>query len=75
MVAIVDPPSEGSRFVGVEVVSAYSDVKGGFDAIIVTDVAGAQASYDLAVGASGKDRVLVPALLGLRPQRGTEDAA
>src|SRR3984885_5045750 len=75
VVAIVDPSSEGSRFVGVEVVGAYSDVKGGFDAIIVTDVAGAQASYELAVGASSKDRVLVPALLGLRPQRGTEDAA
>jgi predicted transcriptional regulator len=75
VVAIVDPPSEGSRFVGVEVVGAYSDVKGGFDAIIVTDVARALASYELAVEASGKDRVLVPALLGLRPQKGTEDAA
>jgi DNA-binding MarR family transcriptional regulator len=75
VVAVIDPPSEGSRFVGVEVVGAYSDVKGGFDAIIVTDVAGAQASYESAVGVSGKDRVLVPALLGLRPQRGTEDAA
>ena len=58
VVAIVDPPSEGSRFVGVEVVGAYSDVKGGFDAIIVTDVAAArQASYELAVEASGKDRI------------------
>ena len=75
VVAIVDPPSEGSRFVGVEVFASYSDVKAGFDAIIVTDVAHAQASYERAVGVCGKDRVLVPALLGLRPPKGTEDAA
>lgn len=75
VVAVVDPPSEGSRFVGVDVVGTYPDVKGGFDAIIVTDVAGAQASYELAVKVAGHDRVLAPALLGLRPQRGTEDAA
>jgi DNA-binding MarR family transcriptional regulator len=75
VVAIVDSRSEGSRFVGVEVVGFYSDVKGGFDAIIVTDVARAQASYEQAVEACGKDRVLVPALLGLRPQKSTEGAA
>jgi DNA-binding MarR family transcriptional regulator len=75
VVAVVDPRSEDSRFVGVGVVGAYSDVKGDFDAIIVTDVARAQASYELAVEAAGRDRVLVPALLGMRPQKGTEDAA
>jgi DNA-binding MarR family transcriptional regulator len=75
VVAVVGPISDGSRFVGVEIVDSYSDVKGGFDAIIVTDVARAQASYDRALEAAGRDRVLVPALLGLRPQRGTEDAA
>jgi DNA-binding MarR family transcriptional regulator len=75
VVAIVDPLSEDSRFVSVEVFASYSEVKGGFDAIIVTDVARAQASYELALAASGKDRVLVPALLGLRPGKKTEDAA
>jgi DNA-binding MarR family transcriptional regulator len=75
VVAIVDPRSEESRFVGVEVLGSYSDVKDGFDGIIVTDVAGAQASYELAVGAGGGDRVLVPALLGLRPEKRTENAA
>jgi DNA-binding MarR family transcriptional regulator len=72
--AIVDARAEGSRFVGVEVFGTYSDVKDGFDAIIVTDVARAQASYELAVGAGGSDRVLVPALLGLRAKK-TEDVA
>jgi predicted transcriptional regulator len=74
VVAIVDASGEGSRFVGVEVFGAYSGVKDGFDAIIVTDVARAQASYELAVEAAGADRVLVPALLGLRPQNSSEGA-
>jgi predicted transcriptional regulator len=75
VVAIVDARAEGSRFVGVEVFGSYGDVKDGFDAIIVTDVARAQASYELAAGAGGSDRVLVPALLGLRPEKKTESAA
>jgi DNA-binding MarR family transcriptional regulator len=75
VVAIVDSRIQGSRFVGVEVVGSYSDVKGGFDAVIVTDVARAQASYELAVEAVGCDRVLVPALLGLRPPKSTEGVA
>jgi len=75
VVAIVDARDEGGRFVGVEVFASYSDVKAGFDAIIVTDVARAQVTYEQAVEACGKNRVLVPALLGLRPPKGTEDAA
>jgi DNA-binding MarR family transcriptional regulator len=68
VVAIVDPRSEVGRFVGVEVVTSYSEMKAGFDAIIVTDVAHTQDTYEEAVEAGGKDRVLVPELLGLRPQ-------
>lgn len=75
VVAIVDIRGGGGHFVGVEVISSYADVRGGFDAIIVTDVSGAQATYEQAVEACGKDRVLVPALLGLRPPKGAEDAA
>jgi predicted transcriptional regulator len=74
VVAIVDK-SEGSRFGGVEVVGSYADVKDGFHAIIVTDVAGAQASFELAIEAVGQDRVLVPVLLGLRPQKATVGVA
>jgi predicted transcriptional regulator len=75
VMAIVDARDEGGRFVGVEVFASYSDVKAGFDAIIVTDVARAQATYEQAVDVCGKDRVLVPALLGLRTPKGTEDTA
>ena len=73
--AIVDPRSEVNRFVGLEVFGAYSDLKDGFDAIMVTDVARAQASYEQAMEAIGADRVLVPALLGLRLPKSAEDAA
>ena len=75
VVAIVDVRGEGGRFVGVEVVASYADVKTGLDAIIVTDVARVQDAYEQAVAASSKDRVLVPALLGLRPQRDAEGVA
>src|SRR5579863_1253012 len=73
--AIVDPRSEVNRFVGLEVFGAYSDLKDGFDAIMVTDVARAQASYEQAMEAIGADRVLVPALLGLRLPKSAEHAA
>jgi hypothetical protein len=75
IVAVVDPQSEDKRFVGVEVCKAYDEVKAAFDAVIVTDVAQAKASFDAAVEACGAERVLVPALLGLRtPKRTTEGA-
>ena len=67
IVAVVDPTARTSRFVGVEVCKAFSDVKDGFDAVIVTDVARAKASFDAATAAVGATRVLAPALLGLRP--------
>ena len=75
VVAIVDARSQGNCFVGVEVFRTYTDVKDGFDAIIVTDVARAQPSYELAAEVVGSDRVLVPALLGLRPPKRKGDAA
>jgi DNA-binding MarR family transcriptional regulator len=67
IVAVVDPGSEDARFVGVDVRKTYSDVNGPFDAVIVTDVKRTHASFDAAVEACGADRVLAPALLGLRP--------
>jgi predicted transcriptional regulator len=67
IVAIVDPRSEDSRFVGVDVVKSYVDVTEPFDVVIVTDVTDAQSSFAAAIAACGPDRVLAPALLGVRP--------
>ena len=75
VVAIVDPRTEDARFVGVDIHKAYSDVNATFDAVIVTDVARAQASFDAAIAACGAERVLVPALLGLRLPKSAEGAA
>src|ERR1700758_1217490 len=65
IVAVVDPASEVPRFVGVNVCRSYDEVQEAFDAVIVTDVASAAASYDAAAVLYGADRVLAPALLGL----------
>jgi DNA-binding MarR family transcriptional regulator len=75
IVAIVDPRSDDRQFIGADVVKSYADVTGKFDAVIVTDLAGAQTSFDSAIAACGADRVLVPALLGLRPSTQPGSAA
>ena len=76
IVAIVDPRSDDAQFVGVDVVRSYADMKKEFDAVIVTDVTRAKLSFDAAVEACGAERVLAPALLGLRPPaKATEGAA
>jgi DNA-binding MarR family transcriptional regulator len=76
IVAVVDPRSDDAQFVGVDVVQSYTDVKEKFDAVIVTDVTRAKLSFDAAVEACGAERVLAPALLGLRPPaKATEGAA
>jgi DNA-binding MarR family transcriptional regulator len=75
IVAIVDPRNDGTRFVGVDVVKSYAEVSGSFDAVIVTDVTAAQTSFDAAIAACGADRVLAPALLGLRPSARAGSAA
>jgi len=67
IVGIVDPHSQIARFVGVDVFKSYPEVAQHFDAVIVTDVSSPRSSFEAAVLACGADRVLAPALLGLRP--------
>jgi DNA-binding MarR family transcriptional regulator len=69
IVAVVDPNCDDARFVGVDVSKTFGELKTEFDAVVVTDVASARASFDAAVEACGADRVLAPELLGLRPTR------
>jgi DNA-binding MarR family transcriptional regulator len=75
IVAVVDPRGEDTRFLGVDVVKSYADVTAQFDGVVVTDVARAKHSFDAAVEACGAERVLAPALLGLRPPSKPEGAA
>jgi DNA-binding MarR family transcriptional regulator len=76
IIAVVDPGSESARFVGVEVCKSFAEVKTPFDAVIVTDVKRAKASFDAAVASCGAERVLAPALLALpQTKNGAESAA
>jgi DNA-binding MarR family transcriptional regulator len=75
IVALVDPASEVARFVGVNVFRSYDEVKEAFDAVIVTDVVHAGASYDAAAAVCGAERVLAPGLLGLRERSGKAEGA
>jgi DNA-binding MarR family transcriptional regulator len=75
IVAIVDSRSDDARFIGVDVVKSYADVTEEFDAVMVTDVTGAQSAFDAAVAACGVGRVLAPALLGLRSPTGAGSVA
>jgi DNA-binding MarR family transcriptional regulator len=67
VVAVVDPQGDDKRFVGIERCQSFVDVKSAFDAVIVTDVTNSKSSFEAAVAACGVERVLAPALLGLRP--------
>jgi DNA-binding MarR family transcriptional regulator len=66
IVAIVDPRADASHFVGLPLVRDYADVPAPFDVVVVTDVTRAGEAMRMAVAARGEDRVLAPALLGLR---------
>jgi DNA-binding MarR family transcriptional regulator len=75
IVAVVDPRGDDAQFIGVDIVKSYADVKEKFDAVVVTDVTRAKLSFDAAVDACGAERVLAPALLGLRPSNKAESVA
>ncbi|HZR76022.1 winged helix-turn-helix transcriptional regulator [Bradyrhizobium sp.] len=75
IVAVVDLHSDVAHFVGVNVCKSYDEVREGFDAVIVTDLARARESYDAAAVACGANRVLAPALLGLREQSKAAEAS
>jgi DNA-binding MarR family transcriptional regulator len=74
IVAVVDAKYGNSRFVGTPVVDSIAALAGDFDAAVVTDLQATQESVQSVVNQLGADRVLVPALLGIR-FRATESAA
>lgn len=75
VVALVDPRSDGLRFVGVDVRKSFEEVEMQFDGVMVTDVAHAKLSFDAAIAAVGVGHVIAPALLGLRSPEGDKEAA
>ncbi len=72
VVAVVDAKSGNDRFVGAPVVRSIAAVPGGCDAVVVTDHEATQESVAAIIDQIGAERVLVPALLGIRLNRRTE---
>jgi DNA-binding MarR family transcriptional regulator len=75
IVAVVDAKSAAERFVGAPIVPSLAAVPGEFDALVVTDLQATRESVKTVVDRLAADRVLVPALLGIRLERATESAA
>lgn len=75
IIAVVDGKSANTRFVGTPVVDTIAAVPGDFDAVMVTDLQATRESLQSVVNQLDADRVLVPALLGMRLDRTRESAA
>jgi hypothetical protein len=65
VVALVDPKLASDHFLGVPVAASFDEVKKGFDAVVITDLADAHGSWDRARARFGEDHVLIPHLLGV----------
>ena len=73
--AVIDGKAATDKFVGAPVVGAIAAVPGGVDAVVVTDLQASREFIAALGGEIGAERVLVPALLGLRLHRQAESAA
>ena len=75
IVAVVDAKARQDRFVGTPVVASLDAVPGGFDALVITDLQDTRDTVKAALNGLEVERVFVPALLGLRPDRAMESVA
>jgi len=75
IVAVVDANCEKTPFVGTSVVKSIAAVPGGYDALVVTDLQATRESVQSMVNQLDSDRVLVPALLGIRINPATGNVA
>jgi len=74
IVAVVDTNCQSDRFVGTPVVRSLAELSG-VDALVVTDLQATHESVRAVADQFDQERVLVPALLGIRINRTTESAA
>jgi DNA-binding MarR family transcriptional regulator len=72
IVAVIDAGAGRDRFVGTPVVASIKEVPGGFDAVVITDLKATRDAVKAILTALEAERVFVPALLGLRPDRAME---
>jgi len=69
IVAVVDEKCAAARFAGAPVVHDLDAVADAIDAVLVTDMQGADAIRRFAADRLGAERVLMPALLVVRPEK------
>src|SRR5581483_1125797 len=74
LVGVVDPARAGTNFCGVTVSASLADL-GVIDAVIITGVKDAETILRATTDKIGEERVLVPALLGLRTASAETSAA
>lgn len=74
IVAVVDPASRKSQFVGLTVVRSIEEIDGAVDAFVVTDLKESFETAEAAAAKAGEARVLAPALLGLSATKEQRDA-
>jgi DNA-binding MarR family transcriptional regulator len=72
IVAVVDAKANMDRFVSTPVVASIDAVPGGFDALVITDLGATRDAVNAALAALEAERVFVPALLKIRPDRAME---
>lgn len=65
IVAVVDPSSDLTRFVGSQVVPSYNSIKESFDAVVVTDLDQPQETAENVIENLGAERVIIPKLLSV----------
>ncbi len=63
ILAIVDPRSTNTTFLGRPVVATLAAVNEPFDAVLITEMLSTREVYDTAIEQLGADRVLIPELL------------
>jgi DNA-binding MarR family transcriptional regulator len=66
IVAVVDPRSTLKGLVGVPVVTNVNEILDQIDCVVITDLTSAPETAKAAIEKFGMERVLVPALLGVR---------
>jgi DNA-binding MarR family transcriptional regulator len=75
IVAVVDAKAKSDRFVGTPVVKSLDAVPGGFDAVVVADLAATRETVTTALSTIDAERVFLPALFGLHLDRARENVA
>lgn len=69
IVALIDAETKSGRFLGIPLVASIDAIDGSFDAVVITDLVRPHESWNLAALAVGRDRVLLPRLLGVVKDR------